>query len=258
MSRVLPGSPSFSSRSLSWLVATLLLMPGAVTYAGEQADSPSVHVPRFSGPIAVDGKLREKCWGDAARVALSDPWKQNGLPLEPTEVLILSTDQALYIAFLAQDSEILATRTQRDTETHLDDCVEFFMDRSSNALDECLGLETNALGTVADFYYRQGSVDYGWQPDTVRIKAVREGSFALGKTAKGPGFVVEEEIPWKELLAALPAKEIPARLRVNFGRWNYGRKGSIFSIWSDPQTAQPGPYRMDRFGWLIFDQRAKY
>lgn len=231
------------------------LLTAVISATAADSRLPEIHVPRFKATLEIDGNLNEACWKKATRIILSDPWHQTGHAFEPTEVLILCTDQALYFAFLAQDTDIRATHTDRDDRTHKDDCVEIFLARPRELLGEALGLEINALGTVADFYYRHANwLNYGWEPPDVRVSARKEMNFSSGRTVKGSGYCVEVEIPWKELLYALPEREIPDKLRANFARWDYGKNGRIFSIWSDPQLSQCSPYRLEQFGWLLFDK----
>lgn len=234
------------------LLSSLIVSP---VLKADESDLPTVNVPRVEEPITVDGELSEPGWKKAARVTLSDPWKQTGHVLDPTEVLILSTEKGVYFAFLANDDEILAARTMRDDRTHRDDCVEVFLAKNRESPGDALGMEINAIGTVADFYYRHaGWFNHGWEPTLLKVAIKKEKSFPLGEKAKGPGFVTEIGLDWSELLYALPEKQVPAKLRANFARWNYGSNGRIFSIWSDPHLSKPGPYRLDDFGYLIFEQ----
>lgn len=216
-------------------------------------DLPEVVVPKTDAVIVSDGKLDEAAWGAAARITLADFWGQTSHPVEPTEVLLIRTASALHIAFLAVDREILATRTERDDRTHRDDCVEIFLARPRETNGDALAMEINALGTVADYYYRHsGWLNYGWEPPSVRVVAQRSARVPLFRSSPAPGYVVEVEIPWAELLYALPEREIPERLRANFARWNYGADGRVFTIWSDPAVSRPHPLIPDRFGWLVF------
>ncbi|MDF3058249.1 MAG: hypothetical protein K0R17_2464 [Rariglobus sp.] len=224
-------------------------------HAVPAGDLPEIRVPRTDAVIVADGKLDEAAWTGAARLTLGDFWAQTSHPLETTEVLLLRTSKALHIAFIAADREILATRTDRDDRTHRDDCVEIFLARPRETNGDALALEINALGTTADYYYRHaGWINFGWEPSVVRITSQRNPQVPLTPPAPAPGFIVEVEIPWPELLYALPEKEVPPRLRANFARWNYGRGGRIFTIWSDPRSSRPTPLVPDRFGWLIFEE----
>lgn len=250
----LPSSPIALQRLLSWACAALLLT--AATSPGQYRiqDLPELRVPGTTDTITVNGKLDEPCWQKAARVTLTDPWNQTDHRLEPTEVLVLHTAEALYIAFLAQDEEIRVRHKERDERTHKDDCVEVFLGRPRETLGEALGLEINANAVVADFFYRHPSwLNYGWEPETIKIISSRDPAIKITGAAPAPGYCVEIEIPWKELLYALPEREIPTRLRANFARWNYGSNGRIFTIWSDPMLTKPGPNRPERYGWLIFE-----
>lgn len=238
------------------LLATGFALALPVTAAADAAetDLPSIRVPLAEGSLVTDGSLDESAWSSAARLTLNDPWKQKGHPLEPTEVLLLRTKDALHIAFLAADREILATRTERDDRTHRDDCVEIFLTRARETNGEALGMEINALGTVADFYYRHaGWYNHGWQPSITRIVSRREDRLPLKLTPAASGYIVEIEIPWKELYYALPEKDEITRLRANFARWNYGKEGRIMTTWVDPKLATPKPLLPDRFGWLVFE-----
>lgn len=237
-------------RRLIWrsvLVPTLCLAVPAVA-AREIGPLLKVAVPRITAVRTASGELTDEVWAGAARVALFDPWKQNDA-IQPTEVLLLDTGEALAIRFLAWDDDIRATRIGRDTATYLDDCVELFLGRPEAPLNESVGLEINAIGTLSDFRYREPELlDFGWDAtgQTIRLGRLKDDSAGWSATI---------EWPWPNLRDAigLEGDGAPARLRANFARWDRNTDGDVFSIWCDSGRPDPKPHRTSRYGWLIFE-----
>jgi len=253
--------------SLLRLVSGILVLACFAPHAGS-AEPP----PRLLVPAVADLAGAEAAWSRAARIELSDFWKQKSHLSEPTEVLLFNTGRALRVRFLAEDSDIRADPARpRDGDTYHDDCVEIFFARPEASVAEGIGLEISAAGVVSDMrVWRRDKLDHGWDsraalvdghPDATvpftihRVPSLRPFG---GKDAVGAGWMLEIEFPWSYLCRELglpdPGDGPPARLRANFARWDYGAAGRMFTIWSDSGLPLPSPHVPGRYGWLMLSK----
>lgn len=255
----------------------LLLMAGAVptfaTGAGtrQAVDAhalPEVRVPKVSVPPKLDGKGGDPAWRGAARVELRDFWmKPDAVPAQATRVSLLHDGKTLYLAFDCEDADIRATCADHDGQTFRDDCVEIFLGAPIERLADAACLEINALGTVADYYYRHADwINYRFE-SKARI-AVSRTRFDGDDGKEMTGYRVEVGIEFSAFLPVLnffPGEEasslsmgnMPVRIRANFARWDRGQRdagGERFSIWSDPLFPFAHPHRPERYGWLILEK----
>jgi hypothetical protein len=130
---------------------------------------------RASGPIHVDGLLEESSWIAAPRstpfvdIVTGDPaWFD-------TRVAILWDDLNLYFGFWAEETDVWASLTQRDSKIYEDNDLEIFIDGDKEAYYE---FEMNALNTVYEVFWIwkdtlvPGSRFHGkaeWNPENQRI-----------------------------------------------------------------------------------------
>ena len=84
--------------------ATALLAPGALM---AQSAVPRYEVARVTASIAVDGDLNDAAWSAAApAVTLQFLWDEQTGTKQRTLVRLLWDDQALYVAYDADDADI--------------------------------------------------------------------------------------------------------------------------------------------------------
>ncbi len=101
---------------------------------------------RTKGGIEVDGKLSEEDWQRAAEVSLLENSGKGG-PLQPKTVArMLWDDEYLYVAFVAEDTDIYATMRKRDDHLWTGEVVEVFVGRT----DIYVEIEVNPLNTLFD------------------------------------------------------------------------------------------------------------
>ena len=235
------------SSAISFVAAAALLVPWA------QADDPVAKVPQFQEAIQIDGTLSEQAWKHAAHLPLSDFWAQAKDP-EPGEVLIFSTPSSLCVGFVLHDDDIRSEVRERDGKTFNDDCAEVFLGRPEPDLQDSLGFEINATGSIADFrYHHPQQFDYGWTATGIKTAIVRYPELPRGITRQaGAGWVVEMEIHRDWLCRELSLQEPLSKLRANFARWNCGAAGRAFTIWSNSYLNPPKPHQPSHYGWLEF------
>ncbi len=124
---------------------------------------------RASAPLRIDGRLEEPDWERAPR---SQPFVDivTGKPAWfDTRVSILWDDQYLYLGFRAEETDVWATLTERDSKIYLDNDLEVFI----AGRDAYYEFEINALNTIYEVFwiwqdmYRPGSLYHvpEWQPE---------------------------------------------------------------------------------------------
>jgi hypothetical protein len=104
---------------------------------------------RAAGPIAIDGCLDEPSWLAAPRSA---PFVDivTGKPgWFDTRVALLWDDQNLYFGFTAEETDVWATLTERDSRIYEDNDLEVFI-AGKNAYYE---FEINALNTIYEVFW---------------------------------------------------------------------------------------------------------
>ncbi len=128
---------------------------------------------RTSGPIVIDGQLDEASWKLAPR---STPFVDivTGAPTWfDTRVALLWDDENLYIGFTAEETDVWATLTKRDSKIYQDNDLEVFI--AGN--DAYYEFEINALNTIYEVFWIwrdalvPGSLYYGrpeFDPNTQR------------------------------------------------------------------------------------------
>ncbi len=222
-----------------------------------RADDPVAEVPEIHELVQVDGSLNENAWKHAVHLSLSDFWSQSNAP-ETGEALVFCTPYSLCVGFVLQDADIRSEQRPRDGKTYNDDCAEVFLGKPIANLEDSLGFEINAAGSVCDFrYHHPQHFDYAWTATGIKTAIARYPDLPGDVTKQtGPGWVVEMEIPWDWLCQELALSQRPSTLRANFARWNHGAQGRVFTIWSNSYQTPPQPHQPGHYGWLKFQSSA--
>src|SRR5208337_256812 len=103
---------------------------------------------RTAGPLTIDGKLDEPSWKLAPRSGRFVDIVTGKPAWFDTRVAILWDDTCLYFGFTAEETDVCATLTQRDSKIYEDNDLEVFI-AGENAYYE---FEINALNTVLKFF----------------------------------------------------------------------------------------------------------
>jgi hypothetical protein len=128
---------------------------------------------RTSGPLRIDGRLDEPDWQSAP---VSDPFVDIVTGRKAwfeTRVRILWDDECLYFGFTAEETDVWATLTERDSKIWEDNDLEIFI-AGENAYYE---FEINALNTIYEVFWIWKDMYYPgspyntpeWQPEGRRI-----------------------------------------------------------------------------------------
>ncbi len=104
---------------------------------------------RASSPIIADGRAASAAWTAAPRTPrFVDMLTGASAPMNTTAAALWD-DEALYIAFWAEEPAVTATMTERDALLFFDNDLEIFIDGGEAYYE----LELNALGTVYEVFY---------------------------------------------------------------------------------------------------------
>ena len=104
---------------------------------------------RTAGPISVDGKLDEPSWKLAPRSSRFVDIVTGQQAWYDTRVAILWDDSYLYFGFTAEEPDVWATLTARDSKIYEDNDLEVFI-----AGKDCYyEFEVNALNTVYEVFW---------------------------------------------------------------------------------------------------------
>ena len=136
-------------RTTGWMLVLMMTAGGLLAAADPLVGSVTVH--RATGKIFVDGNLDEPDW---ARVPVVGTFRvyptdvpETSEAGDTTEIRMLWDNDNLYVAFKANDRDILATRTRRQEDVYNDDCVEVFVSPFADNPAIYTNIEINALGT---------------------------------------------------------------------------------------------------------------
>jgi hypothetical protein len=118
---------------------------------------------RASAPLRIDGRLDEPDWRRAPK---SGPFVDivTGKPAWfDTRVSILWDDQCLYFGFQAEETDVWATLTERDSKIYRDNDLEVFI----AGRDAYYEFEINALNTIYEVFWIWQDMYYPGSPYNV-------------------------------------------------------------------------------------------
>lgn len=172
---------------------------GGPVFDGHRA--PTVTIPRIDASIAVDGRLDEAPWAQAARLTgFSQYQPVDSRPAEErTEVRIWYSPTALYVGILAYDRDpgsIRATVADRDN-LDLDDTVTIYLD-TFNDRRRAFFFTVNPLGSQQDGVLSEGAFNAGTMFGGTSDKNPDYLWDSKGRLTDD-GYVVEIRIPFKSL-----------------------------------------------------------
>lgn len=220
---------------------------------------PEYAILRTATPLTIDGKLDEIAWFAAPSVGdFVFPWWKEG-KMEQTCAKLLWDDEYLYLAFVCEDAHITARHTQRDSNIPEDDCVELMLTPDADHPHVYFNIEFNVLGGILDNFRPEGPAKPRapkWDAEGVKIAGLYVGTLNDDKDVDHH-WQIEAAIPWHNFTRY--AKAVPPRpgtvMRLNLNRHG-GRTNPQYSQWASGGTPQPSFHTPDRFGRVIFTERA--
>jgi len=221
--------------------------------ATEPPDFVVVH--RASGKIIIDGNLDEPDWQNAQEVGKFLTYPTRNLEKkELTHAKMLWDDENLYIAFKSYGDNIIATRTERNSDVYRDDCVEAFLSPFPATPEKYLNIEINAIATYlcGMHLFEKGSF---WQPSGLQIGRSHEGTIN-DDSDKDKWWIIEIAIPFK-MFNVLGYQGAPKSGDV--WRFNLYRLGGIIqperrNLFYVPKPL--GNHSPEYYGKLIFSDKA--
>ncbi|MBV9549196.1 MAG: carbohydrate-binding family 9-like protein [Alphaproteobacteria bacterium] len=214
---------------------------------------PSYEVHRAKTAPSIDGRLDDTAWADARPVTFIFPWENQTGKKQKTTARLLWDNDNLYVAYDCEDSDITATRTERDQPTYMDDAVEIFIG-PPGVKNLYLGLEMNARGALYDYLYPfpQRFIK-NYNLPGVRIATSMRGT--LNNSAdQDQGWSLEVAIPWRAFADLIdnPVPKTGDHWIADMNRWDGTRSDRVLSQWSDSGLVRADPHYPDRFGQLVF------
>ncbi len=185
---------------------------------------------RTSGPITIDGRLKEKAWRDAQ---WTDFFEDHQAPYAPApwksvRVKMLYDDEHLYIGAELQEENVWGSLVERDCIIYYDNDFEVFLDPTADGIGY-YELEVNPLNTMWDMfhetdYHRASALHTLYDVAQMEHAVHVQGTLNWHKDTD-IGWTVEMKIPFKSLLERNPRFDVPIKhgtvWRANFSRVQY-------------------------------------
>ncbi len=228
--------PQFSSafyRPALVFLAMLFNLPPVSVRAGEvdewrdhlQSILPQGYLCHYaSQPIAVDGKLDDAAWAQAAWTSDFTDIATPVVPRFRTRAKLLWDENYLYVAAEISEPHVWATLTNHDAVIFQDPDFEVFMDPQGST-HNYYEFEMNALNTSWDLrldkpYLDQGTPHNEWEIPGVKTAVQVQGTLN-DPSDTDHGWTVEIAFPWRSLAAYARHPGAPAegeQWRLNFSR----------------------------------------
>lgn len=250
------GCLSISIVALSWHFAPTPLDPPL----------PITYVSRCTEAIKIDGRLDEAAWSRAFPTRMLVNRENQAVP-SATEVKVLWDKDALYIAFIVPDGDILGTKRERDDPTlPAGEVVEVFLDPRGQG-KEYIEIEVNPCNSVYDllihtqvptpgkaFSWFKG--DASWNSKNLETAVSVEGSLSVkgGPWDTDKRWIAEIKLPFSDLPEGVSRPQAGTRWRANFFRVNRPRQSPAeYSCWSPSMSMSF--HQSERFGTLLFSNK---
>lgn len=226
---------------------------------------PITYVSRCPENMTIDGRLDEEAWSRAfpTRMLVNRKNKK----LASATVKLLWNDEALFIAFIVTDADILGRPTKRD-DPNLPggEVVEVFLDPGGEG-KEYLEIEVNPCNAVYDLLVRSQvpipgqpyswfKGDASWNAKSMKTAVTIDGTLS---TKSGPWdndkhWITEMRIPFADLPPGMSKPKAGSRWRANFFRVNRPRQSEAeYSCWSPSMSLSF--HQSKRFGTLVFSNK---
>lgn len=165
-------------------------------------DSDTTYVCHFTTcPILIDGYMNEFAWDAADSLEFYLPPGKNPVRSK-THGYMLWDEKYLYVFLKAEDKDIIATFTERDSLTFKEDVLEIFLKPTRDfGVPSYCNFEISPQGVVFDAVNRKGwrmNKRMAWNCPGLRRKTVVSGTLNEPKD-EDEFWSLEVAIPWKSL-----------------------------------------------------------
>lgn len=214
-------------RVLGVLAAALLATAAGAQYTPKV---PVVVCPRIVSAPTLDGRLDPGEWANAGTLSDFVTLGTGTVPRLPTHVMVMHTQQALYIGAQMDDDapdQLVANVATKDGNVTEDDCLEVFIDTEASR-KHYAHFAVNSLGTKFDEYDHDSQENFEWN---------------VAASVNRTGWSVEIELPFDNGVAPVEGE-----------KWvlgvcrNAARAGEL-SSWF---RAQRGFHEPENFGEMVF------
>ena len=219
---------------------------------------PRITIPKLKGTLNINGNLDEPVWSKAAVLGpfhLNDGSAQER---ERTELRLWYDDDALYLGWRCEDTDIQATFTNHDSKFWEEEVAEFFI--TPKDLGTYFELQWNPLGATFDAVIKNDlgpdglskSFNGDWTYTAHGMKsAVQLKGTPNNSEDKDDFWQVEVRVPFKDL--GQPTPKPHETWRGNFFRFNRSKGMKVEGVSWSP-TLLPGFHEPSRFGYLEFGE----
>jgi hypothetical protein len=199
----------------------------------------TIHVPRASGPIAVDGLASEPAWATATTSPELATAEGSAEPVGKAIAKLLWDDEFLYAFVSITDSDVWSEYKKHDDPLWKQDCIELFIDADGNRRGY-VELQVNPSNATFDSWFqttREKPGDPSWDSG-MQTQVKLRGTTEPGDTDQG--WDVEIAIPWQavrgrdEAMAVRLPPQVGDRWRLNLVRVDVktGDKTPTASSWN--------------------------
>ncbi|HSK00903.1 MAG TPA: carbohydrate-binding family 9-like protein, partial [Kofleriaceae bacterium] len=222
----------------------------------------TVHLPRASGEIVIDGVANEPAWATAASSPELATAEGSAEPKGKATAKLLWDDEHLYVFASILDTDIYSEFTQHDDPLWKADCVELFIDADGNRRGY-VELQVSPNNVTFDSWFagpRSARGDEAW--DSGMKSAVKVNGTANVKGDGDRGWDVEIAVP----LAAVKGRDeamgvrippaIGDRWRLNLVRIDRRSNGEIASVASWNRIGMSDFHALDRMLTVVFADAA--
>lgn len=216
-------------------VATVWLRTGAEAPPGPSDPPPRAWVPPAPARPAVDGKLDEKAWTQAAVLSMSR-LDADGQPACRSEVLLLRDAETLYVGFRLEEpyvGRMLRKVAKADGPIWQDDSAEVFLQPEGRR--DYAHIAVSAAGALGDA--KGGSAR--WSSGAKAAVDIQKVSWSA-----------EIAVPLNRIVGG---KEIPTKWRANFNRARYASGVAEDLAWAP--TFSHTSHLPERFGHLSLAEK---
>jgi hypothetical protein len=217
----------------------------------------TVHVPRATGPITIDGVAAEPAWAAAVTSPELATAEGSADPVGKAIAKLTWDDQYLYAFVSITDSDVVSEYKNHDDPLWKQDCVELFIDADGNRRGY-VELQVNPNNTTFDSWFattRAQPGDPSWDSG-MQTQVKLRGTTAPGDTDQG--WDVELAIPWQavrgrdDAMAVRLPPRVGDRWRLNVVRVDVktGDKNQQASSWNRITSADF--HALDRMLTVVF------
>jgi hypothetical protein len=207
-------------------------------------------------PPALDGKLDDPCWQQAAPIDhFASFWTKTPTPRPGTVAYLVWDDTALYYAATMRDTELRAYGDRRNDTLWDGDVFELFF-KPSDKKPEYYEFQANPRELVFEAAFPKRGANQG---DLTKLPLLgNKAVVALKGTLDHPGdqdesWTVEGRVPWSAF-AMTGGKPKPGdEWLFALCRYDYGPKGTEPTLMSSAPLTQLSFHRYEDYGKLRFE-----